>query len=116
MIEILLETPSTWRDVLVLVDIVPVDVPELLGLFVLDSKQLYACNVTNRLVLCAVLPRPGEPLQYEDKWSVPLTRQNGHLYALMDFMHYTFYTTAQLHKLHRRFAHPSAGKLYNLLK
>ena len=116
MIEILLETPSTWRDIPVLMDIVPVDVPALLGLDVLDSEQLYACNVTNRLVHRAVLSRPGEPLQYEDRWSVPLTRQNGHLYARMRFMNYTFYTTAQLQKLHRQFAHPSAGKLYNLLK
>ena len=34
----------------------------------------------------------------------------------MCFTNYTFYTTAQLQKFHRQFAHPSAGTLYNLLK
>ena len=101
MIEILLlETPSTWRDISALIDIVPVDVPALLGLEVLDSEQLYLYNVTNGLVHRAVLSHPGETLQYKDKYSVPLTFQNGHLYARMGFMNYKFYTTAQLQKLH----------------
>ena len=116
MIEIALETPAHVRKIPVLMDIVPVDVPALLGLDVLDTEQLYADNVTNRLVHREILSKQGEPLAYKDRWHVPLIRQNGHLYAQMSFPCFTFYTAAQLEKLHRQFAHPSAGKLYNLLK
>ena len=34
----------------------------------------------------------------------------------MSFPHFLFYTTTQLEKMHRQFAHPSASKLFNLLK
>ena len=34
----------------------------------------------------------------------------------MEIPSYTFYTTRQLHKLHQQFTHPSATKLYELLK
>lgn len=72
--------------------------------------------MTNRLVHRQDLSRPGETLNYKDLWSVPLIRHDSHLYAEMNFPRYTFYSTAQLRKLHRQFAHPSAGKLYNLLE
>ena len=97
-------------------DIVSVDVPALLGLDVLDGEGLYADNVTNRLVHRQVISRPGELLFYKDRWSVPLVRHDNHLCAKMRFPRSTFYTTAQLQKMHRQFAHPSAGKLYSLLK
>ena len=47
-------------------DIVTVDILALLGLDVLDGENLYADNVTNRLVHRQVLYGPGEPLMYED--------------------------------------------------
>ena len=115
-VEIALDKPANISPIHVLMDIVPVHIPALLGLGVLDGECLYADNVTNRLVHRHVLSRTGEQLQYEDLWSVPLTRHQGHLYARMDFPHCMFYTTAQLKKLHRQFADPSADKLYNLLK
>ena len=49
ILELWLKVPSPRRPIPVLVDIVAVNVPALLGLDVLDSEQLYACNVTNQL-------------------------------------------------------------------
>ena len=99
---------------MVLMDVVPVDVPALFGLDVLDSESLYADNVTNRLVHRFVSSCSNDPLEYDDIWSVPIIRRDSHLYALMSFPESIFYTNAQLLKLHRNFAHPSAQKLYKL--
>ena len=110
-IEMSLKTPASIRSISVLMDIVPVDIPALLGLDVLDGESLYADNVTNRLVHRCILSRPGEPLEYEDRWSVPLSRHDNHLYAQMEFPDCTFYNIAQLKNMHRQFAHPSAEKL-----
>lgn len=95
----------------VLMDIVPVGVPALL-----DAEQLYADNVTNRLVHRAVLPSKNEPLKYRYRRQAPIVRHRRHLYALMRFPSSIIYTTDELQKMHRQFLHPSAGKLYNLLK
>ena len=116
IVELVLKTPDSFPDINVLMDIVPVNVPALLGLNVLDAECLYADNVTNRLVHRQVLGKSNGVLNYKDKWSVPLMRIDNHLYAGMVFPHHLFYTTAQIHKLHRQFAHPSASKLFNLLK
>ncbi len=99
-----------------LLDIVPVNFPALLGLDVLEFEQKYTYYVTNRLVHLDILSNAGEPLRFEDRWHVPLTRHDGHLYARMNFPVVIFYTTKQLLRLHRQFAHSSAEKLYNLLK
>ena len=101
---------------MVFLDIVPVNVPALLGLDVLDSKQLCADNVINRVVRVKVLPRSCDSMEYQDIWSVPIIWRDGHLYASMCFAVSTFYKTVQLRKLHRSFFHPSAEKLYNLLE
>ncbi len=116
MVEIVLDTPSNDPNVLVLKDIVPIDVPALFGLDVLDSERLYADDVTNRLVHREVLSRPGEQLRYKDRWHLPLARYDNHLYARMKFLPWTFYAAAQLHRMHRQFAHTFAEKLYKLLK
>ncbi len=116
MVELGLKVPPPPRHVCVLMDIVPVNVPPLLGLDFLDAEQLYADNVTNRLVHRRILSTLGDSLEYEDQWYVPLSRHYGHLHANMYFPHSTFYTVLQLEKLHKQFAHPFAGKLYNLLK
>ena len=116
MVEIALATPLNIPNIPVLMDIVPVNVPALLGLDVLDSEELYADNVTNRLVHRHVVSRANNILRYKDRWSMPLARHDSHLYAAMSFPHYLFYTTGQLEKMHRQFAHPSANKLFNLLK
>ena len=116
LFEIALETPRREQPIAVSMDIVPVDVLALLGLDVLDSERLYADNVTNCVVHREVISKEDEPLEYKDRWYVPLIRADGHLYAKMCFPRHVFYTTAQLQKLHRQFAHPSAEKLYNLIK
>ena len=97
-------------------DIKPVDIPAFLGLGVLDGEQLYADNVTNRLVHRQVLSRRVEQLKYEDCWHVPLHRCYSHFYARMKFLMHTFYTSAQLLKMRRNFGQPSVVKQYNLLK
>ena len=56
MIEVCLDVPRSMRDIAVLIDIVPVDIP---ALDVLDSEQLYACNVINRLVHRRALSQTG---------------------------------------------------------
>ena len=84
LIEIALDTPPNVRPIYVLMDIVTVDIPALLELDVLDGENLYADNVTNRLVHRQVLPGPGELLMNEDTWNVPLIRYKGHLYARMN--------------------------------
>ncbi len=116
LIEIDLEVPSPRRSIPVLIDIVPVDVPTLLGLDLLDSECLHADNVTGRLVHRIVLSHPVETLNLQDVWSAPLLRCDGHLYAEMRFSAHTFYTSQQLLRFHRQFAHPSASKLFNLLE
>ena len=50
LVEVALSTPGCIQDIMVLMDIVPMNVPALLVLDVLDSESLYADNVTNRLV------------------------------------------------------------------
>ncbi len=115
MVEIALDTPPNVSNVPVLIDIVPVDVPPLLGLDVLDGEGLYADNKNNRLVRREIPSRTGDVLKYEDHFHMPLTRHDDHLYAKMSFPHCTLYTTSQLLMMHRQFAHLSAGKLHNLL-
>lgn len=101
---------------MILLDMVPVDVPELLGLDVLDAERLCAGNVSNLLVHRQLVSRSNDGTTYKDGWSVLIVRRDGHLYLRMCFPASTFYTTVQLKKLHRRFAHSSSEKLYNLLQ
>ena len=91
-------------------DIVQVNVPALLGLEVMDAEDLYADNVTNRLVHRKILSRSSDECEYDDMWSVPIIRHDGHLYSRMCFPSSTFYSASDLLKLHRQFAHPSAEK------
>ena len=55
-------------------------------------------------------------LEFVDVWCTPLTRHDNQLYAEMSFPSSIFYTTAQLKRFHLQLAHPSAGKLCDLLK
>ena len=56
------------------------------------------------------------PLQYFNKWHMPLYYHDSHLYAAMSFPHFLFYTPAYLEKMHRQFGNPPASKIFNLLK
>ena len=74
LVEVALSTPGHLQDIMVLIDIVPVNVPELLGIDVLDAESLYANNVTNRFVHCNVQSRPSEVLKFVDDWYIPIIR------------------------------------------
>ena len=116
IIELSLYTPSSIPEIIVLMDIVPVNVLALLGLDVLDAEKLYFDNATNRLVHRKVITRSGDNFKYVDQWSVPISRHDNHLYSKMCFSTSSFYSTASLLKLDRQFAHPSDEKLYALLR
>ena len=63
---------------MVLMDIVPVNVKALLGLDAIDAEGLYADNVINRSVNRRILSRSSDECQYDDMWSVPIIRHDGH--------------------------------------
>ncbi len=100
---------------MVLMNIVPVNVPALLCLDVLDAEGLYAVNFINRLVHRKINSRSRELLVYADTSHVPIVRLDAHLYSRMSFRNTTFYTQ-QLQNLNRQFAHHSAKSLNNLLR
>jgi hypothetical protein len=84
------------------VEIVNADMPLLMGLDFMDHMRVTANFLTNTLE-CA------------EGWSLPLTRYGGHIYPEWGDLHATMFSYAELHKLHRKFFHPSADKLQNPL-
>lgn len=50
LIEVAFSAPGHILDIIVLMDVVPVNVPALLDLDVRDAERIYAHNVTNLLV------------------------------------------------------------------
>ncbi len=85
------------------IDVVPANIPLLIGLDILDSQGIFANNVDN--VLCC--PSLG--------WTTPIIRKRGHLYLCWTSKD-ILYTKTELIKLHRHFYHPSTDKLMNLIK
>lgn len=69
-----LKTPRIIPSITVVMNAAPVDVPELLGLDVVDAESLYVENVTNRLVHRYFMSRWRNDLSYEDDWSIRITR------------------------------------------
>lgn len=86
------------------VDVVPSNVPFLIGLDILDRYQMIVDNVHN-VLRC-----------YSIECEIPLVRKFGHIYLEWPKQNDVFYTQEELRKLHRNFSHPSADKLYSLLK
>jgi hypothetical protein len=84
-------------------DVVPPDVPALLGLDVMDSRNLQFLSVSNELECVTA------------GWKMPVVRQLGHGYLIWAPLSKICYTRAQLERLHRHLYHPSLGKL-NLLR
>lgn len=84
------------------VDIVDLDVPFLFGLDTLDELALYVNNVEDRLKC--------------DRRGIrtPLTRKNKHIFLEWDEK--AHYTTTELGRLHRHFAHPPADRLAAILR
>jgi hypothetical protein len=86
------------------VDVVPTNVPMLLGLDVLDKFGL--CAVTmNNVLLCTA-----------EDWNLPLVRKLGHVYLEWSATDRILYTKSELQKLHRNFSHPSTQILFALFK
>jgi len=84
------------------VDIVPLDIPLLLGLDTLDKYGLYVNNVTNRLV------SDGRGI------TAPLQRKGGHIYLVWGAD--VHYSVAELDRIHRHFAHPHPDRLFAVLR
>jgi hypothetical protein len=92
-------TPAGIRDMSL--DIVDLDIPVLLGLDTLDSMKAYLNTVQNELV--------------GPDWTLPLLRKAGHVYLPVPALQYHF-SRSELLQLHRAFYHPSATKLYQLIR
>lgn len=93
------------------------DIPALLGTDILDKESLTPCTVSNRLVKHVPHKKADGKEVYLDEWPVPVIRSsNNHLYAEMNLSEAIFLTRTQLCRLHRQFLHPSAQKLFNVLK
>lgn len=101
-IEIRLPTPD-GSFLAMEVDVVDAYVPLLMGIDTLDREQLVADNVENVL----------DSRRYG--WKIPIARRNGHMYVQWNAKTLMF-TRSELKKLHLHFFHPSARKLFNLLK
>jgi hypothetical protein len=86
------------------VEVVPVNVPFLIGLDVLDIFSLNVDTVHNKL--CA--PKAG--------WEIQLIRKMGHVYLEWSPTDRVLYTKAELTRLHRGFYHPTNKKLLELLR
>lgn len=84
-------------------DIVNADIPLLIGLDYMDREKLLANNLVNKLI-CE-----------EHGWELAITRRNGHMFVDWNVQRILF-TKFELYKMHRNFFHPSARKLFQVLK
>lgn len=89
-------------------DIVPSDVPLLLGLDVLDHFKLQFLSVDNIL---EQIDENGNSV-----WRASVIRKNGHAYYCWNDTSYVSFNRSNLDRLHRHMYHPSSNKLLNLLK
>ena len=88
--------PCPGTDLKVCVDIVQPSVPLLLGIDTLDKHKLNVLSVENELHSVVF------------GWTLPLIRQQGHLYLKWHPPSETFYSRQQLYRLHQHLFHPSA--------
>jgi hypothetical protein len=85
------------------VEVVDASIPFLLGLDFMDRIGATPNTFINRL-------------ERKHGWSMTLVRHDDHIYLEWDELHQTIFSTMELKKLHRQCFHPSADKLYNLIK
>lgn len=96
-----IKIPTSGKQPLVFrCDVVQVDVPLLLGLDILKRERV-VIDISNLIMT-------------GKDWSLPLTLSYGHLVATWRYN--VSCTRKKFIKLHRHFRHPSANKLYSLLK
>jgi len=89
------------------VNVVDTQIPFLVGLDMLDEFGIMVDNVDN-VLHCK-----------KENWKAPLVRKFGHIFYEWDCLpgkHVILYTERELVKLHRNFFHPSATKLFEILK
>lgn len=86
----------------VLVDIANADVSLLIVLDYLDSHQLLADNLKNKLI-CG-----------EQRWELPLHRRNGHVFLQWNPNEILFMKN-ELYPMHCKLFHTSATKSFNVL-
>jgi hypothetical protein len=96
--------PCPDMDLQICADIVHPSVPLLFGFDILDKQKLNVLSVANKIHSAIA------------GWTLPLVRQQGHLYLKCYPHSETFYSRQQLYRLHKHLFHPSADKLLNLLK
>jgi hypothetical protein len=89
-------------------DVVPSNVPLLIGLDILDQFRLQFLSVTNQL---EHVDENGVTL-----WRAPVIRKHGHGYYCWDQPSEIMYTKEQLIRLHRHLHHPATNVLLSLLK
>lgn len=116
IVQFFLATPQGVPAITVQMDVVPVDIPALLGLDILDSCALYSVTVTILLLHWLVASSTVQPLAYNDEWAVPLRRHDSHVSADVHMPACTFFTRTELLKIQNQFAHPSAQRPYKLLR
>lgn len=80
------------------------DLPILLSLADMDKLGIYYNNLTNSVI------------HQSSKERMEVTRFYGHPFLRWDPTLCCFFTYKELKRLHKRFGHPHADKLYNLLK
>lgn len=86
------------------IQVVQSDIPILLGLPDMDRLKVSYDNQNDVL------------LHHTTGATAPVVREFGHPFIRWDGFMQCFYTENELQRLHRRFGHPSADKLSNLLK
>lgn len=93
-------SPTLYADLSV--DVVDLDVPFLFGLDMFDELGLYVNNVEDRLKC--------------DRRAIatPLVRKGNHIY--LEWGNEAHYTTTELDRLHRHFAHPHPERLAAILR
>ena len=100
--------------------VVKADTPFLLCLADIDKLQVYYNNVTDTLIGPIIAPG-------SKHITLPITRQFRHPFLIwgktlrtyiQESFDYNLYylTNTEIHRLHCRFGHPSAEKLYRVLK
>ena len=94
MPEHMLSTLGSAFDIPVILHVLDVEIPELLGLDVLDGNNLLVDNVTNNLWNRTTTNK--DLLRSEDIWDIKLRRKLDHLYVPLSTPIKLFYTMAQL--------------------